>query len=187
MRNINEFAYSIANEIAPDLKEQASRCKGRNFAFILGSGTSLTAGDVREITERTDLTPIFIVFRENTEIDASRYFSRLFDSKILFPRNRSEFGAAVKECQFTVSESILGAYSSLLSHTPVYLNSKSGVCRSFIAELVAMGCSENILIPYTKNRTDIIKKVRAHDSDFSYIINKIRYRIFFEIIEAFNS
>lgn len=185
MRNINEFAYSIASEIAPDLKKEVSRCRGGSFAFVLKGGTSLTAGDVREITERTNLTPLFILLREKTEIDASRYFSRLFDSKILLVRSNSEFCSAVKECRFTVSESILGAYSSILSYTPAYLNAKSDVSRSFIAELASMGCSKNILIPYIKNRIDIIKKVRAQDSDFSYIINKIRDRICFEITEAF--
>lgn len=184
MRNINKLAFSVANEIAPDLKKRRN-INGRDcFALVLNIGSSLTIGDVREISERLTLTPVFIAFNTELEFDKSRNFSRFFDSKILIPKTKKEFYDAISECEFTVSENIAGAYFSLLSHKTSYLNAKCGVCRTFIAELISMGCSENIILPYTKNRTDIIKKVRARDSDFSYIINKIQNRISYEIIEA---
>ena len=184
MRNINKIAYSVANEIAPDLKKRKNFNGRGYFALVLNHGSSLTIGDVREIAERLALTPVFIAFNMEREFDKSRYFSRLFNSKILLPKTKNEFYNAISECEFTVSENITGAFFSLLSHKPSYLNAKCGVCRTFIAELMSMGCDENIIIPYTKNRIEIIKKVRARDSDFSYIINKIQNRISYEIIEA---
>jgi len=187
MQNINKFAYSVANEIAPDLKKRTNLFNCGCFALILNDGSSLTIGDVGEISKRLALRPVFIAFDTNGEFDRSRCFSRFFNSKVLIPKTKNEFHNAISECEFTVSENIAGAYFSLLSHKPSYLNAKFGACRTFIAELISMGCDENIIIPYTKNRTEIIKKVRVHDSDFSYIINKIQNRISYEIIEAFRT
>lgn len=187
MRNINNFSCSVANKIAPDLERRKNFNRRGYFALILNDDSSLTIGDITEISERLSLTPIFITFNMGSEFDKSRCFSKFFNSKTLMPRTKNEFQNAISECEFTVSECFYGAFLSLLSHKPSYLNTKYEICRAFIAELISMGCSEDIIIPYTKNRTGIIKKARARDSDFSYIINKIQNRISSEIIKAFKA
>lgn len=184
MRYLNELAYSVAKELAPELKT-TSQQKGKYFALILNDSCTLTVGDVREISNRVSLKPIFISIDHEDAIAKAKFFSRIFNSEHLYPKNKSALKNAISKCEFTVSESYLGSYISILSHKPSYLNIGSESSRAFFCELIFMGCEKNVVIPYTKNRTGIIKKVRAKSSDFSYIINKIKHRIRLEILKEF--
>ncbi len=184
MRYLNELAYSVAKKLAPKFNIPIYQ-KNKYYAFVLNDACTLTVGDIKEISERIALKPIFISIGSDSSIYKAKFFSRIFDSEPFFPKNKTDFKNAISKCEFTVSENLFGAYFSILAHKPSYLNMKSEANRTFIAEIILMGCGKNIVIPYTKNRTRIIKKVRAKSSDFYYVIDKIRNRIFSEIIEEF--
>jgi len=184
MRYLNDLAYSVAKELAPEFKIPVYR-KNKYFAFIINESTSLSVGDIKEISERVALKPLFMYIGSDSLISKTRFFSRKFDSKPFFLKSKTDFENAISECEFTVSENPIGAYFSILAHKSVYLNIKNEASRNFITEFISMNCGENIVIPYTKNRIGIIKKVRAKNSDFCYIIDKIRNKISKEIIEEF--
>lgn len=184
MRYLNELAYSVAKEIAPEFKIPLYQ-ENKYLAFILSESSSLSIGDIKEISERVALKPIFISMGSDRLISKARFFSRIFDSKPFFLKSKRDFENAISECEFTVSENLLGAYFSILAHKSVYLDIKTEASRHFIAEVISMDCGKNIVMPYTKNRTGIIKKVRAKSTDFFYIIDRIRNKIFTEIIEEF--
>ena len=184
MRYLNELAYSVANALTSELKMPVYR-ENKYYAFILDDSCTLTVGDIKEVSTRVSLKPVFISVGSDTSNHKAKFFSRIFNSEHLYPKNQKELRTAISKCEFTVSDSHVGAYFSILAHKPSYLNMKNDSSRMFFAEIISIGYIKNIVIPYTKNRMRIIKKVRAKSSDFSCIINKIRNRIYWEILEEF--
>ncbi len=182
MRYLNELVYSVTEKLVPELKINVCP-PNKYYAFFLSDSCTLTVGDVKEISRRVALKPLFISVDYEDAVSKAKFFSRIFNSEHLCVKNKNAFENVISKCEFTVSENHIGAYFSILAHKPSYLNMKSEASRIFFSEIISMECGENIIIPYTKNRIGIIKKVRAKGSDFSCILNKIRNRIYFEILK----
>ena len=69
---------------------------------------------------------------------------------------------------------VLLTFLSLLSHTPAYVDAGSAEIRRLIGQILKFDISQGLLIPYTKNRTEIITHPIAKSADFYGIIKKIR-------------
>ena len=186
MRNFEKiFSFSIADEIAPDILNAKDKKNASKFALILSNGETISATEIKNVQYRTGLIPLFFLARTN-EFTVSRSYARSLGASVIRPRTNIEFARAMKECEFAISEELSGAVFSLLSHTPTYINAGNAECRRFISEVVKWNVASEIIIPYTKNRTAIIRRPNVSDSDFYYAINKFRAYIDAKFHNIFN-
>lgn len=130
-----------------------------SFALMINRGDSLSPTNVTEIERRTHLSPIFITFSDGASLDISRRYAREVGAKLFMPRTADAARQIISTCNFSICEGFESAIFSLSAKIPAYVYASSPECRSFAARLCAVGISPSLLIPYTKNRTGIIKRL----------------------------
>lgn len=146
------FLYSISEEIMPDI----SAIRAERFALMLRNGESITPPQIAEIRTRTKLYPIFITHSLAGELDTSLRYARSLDSSLFIPRRATDAVRILSTCNFSICENPESAIFSIFAKVPAYLCAASSESRSFAARLCERGVSPNVLIPYTKNRTESI-------------------------------
>ncbi len=170
----NAFSCSLAEELMPDLSCLAPRAEPTKFALFLSTGESVSIYDVEEIKKKTGLTPLFFNLYENSNHKLLRSYARSLNACVVKAESRNKFALKMSDCAFSVSENASGAFLSLLSHTPVYVDAGSSECRSLVANISRFDFSSEIIIPYTKNRTSVIIPKNVKHDDFLYAVKKIR-------------
>lgn len=182
---LESFYFSLAEEITPDAPDV--RASGdKEFAVILGDGDTLSPSDIENISKRTSLSPIFFAISRDVSLDISRLYSRWLGAPLIIPRGLSESVSAMRECNFTVCENSVGALFSFISRTPAYLNSSSDGCREIIAEFSGEGFLSSVFIPYTKGRTELIKRTTVDRGLYSAEIKKLRASICTKLLGILN-
>ena len=176
MQNLKEyFSHSMAEEIVPDLSFQ--KISDSWFALILDSCETISQREIEEIKERTGLLPLFLDISQDSAREQIHSRARGLCAPVIRPRSKTEFGMALQKCNFSISEDIFGAFFSFLSDTPSYVNAGDEKCRKLIGESAKWNISSEIFVPYTKNRTAIIRRPVVYNSDFSLVKNKFRAEI----------
>lgn len=170
---LESFYFSLAEEITPDIP--SCRASGdKEFGVILGGGDTLSPSDIEKISERTSLSPVFFAISRDGSLDISRLYSRWLGAPLIIPKTISAAVSAMRECNFTITEEAVGALLSLISGTPAYLNSGSEGCREIIGEFSKDGFFSSVFIPYTKSRTELIKRVTVDRDLYEAEIKKLR-------------
>jgi hypothetical protein len=178
MKNLWEgFSYSVASELLPSLSQKNNIADRNKFALFLAGGETLAAEDVMRIRNKCCLEPVFFALTRDLELDVARSYARKLDSTVRIPKNLFEFAYALKECSFSISEDAVSGVLSFFSDTPAYLNSGSEDCRAVIGELTKHGISYPFFIPYTKNRSHLIRSITVSDNEFLRAKKKLRNRI----------
>lgn len=170
----NAFSYSIAEEIMPDLSTLYGKTNPDKFALFLKTGESLSIPEIQDIKIRTGLSPLFFEISENSSAELSRSYARGLGAPIVRVITQCKLAFALKECSFTVSEDVTGALLSFLSHTPTYVDAGCAEIRSFIGDISKYDIPADAIIPYTKNRTEIITGPITKYGFFQDAIEKIR-------------
>lgn len=172
------FSYSIANEIMPDLSSDARRDKASHFALILDFGETISKAEIEEIKKRTCLNPLFIdAFEGEERRSISSSYARRLRAPTVKPKSISELVATLTNTSFSVCENLNGAFFSFLANTPSYLNAGNEECRRFLGEICKYDIASEIVMPYTKNRTAVIRRPTVCEKDFYIAKNKFRAEI----------
>lgn len=144
------------------------------FAVILNDGASLCESDILDILRRERLRPLFFDVSRATDREILKRRARAVGARIIKPHTYDGFFRYASDCAFAVSEELCGAVLSFLSHTPVYVDASRRECRELVALFSRVPQHTNVIMPYTKNRTRIIKrKAEAPSSDLSEILKSL--------------
>ncbi len=147
------------------------------FAVILSPKRAISKKDMEKIIKRTKMSPVFFSDSSRDMLTRSRFYARIFNTGVVKTRSYAEFKRVIKDCAFTICDSPRPALFSLLSNTPAFIDSGDIGCRHLAGKAAACGCPRGIIIPYTKNRTEIINKVGATGSDFTDVILNVIRRV----------
>ena len=157
MRNFERsFSFSLSSEIMPDIEGVKSASLKTSFALILKGGESLSANEIDEIRSRTSLSPLF-VSTQSSDTALLRSYARRLGAPLVNAGESADIAKRLAGCAFSVSEEIHGALLSLLSLTPAYVDAGDTDCRRLIARTSSLDMPRGVIIPYTKNRTLIIR------------------------------
>lgn len=162
----------------PDIFHRPPVRKEDSFALMVTSGESISPPQISEIRERTGLSPVFITFSLESELDVSRRYARALGSRLFLPRSAMAVVEILSSCNFSICESEESAILSISARVPAYLSASSAPCRSFAARLLAEGISGEVIIPYTKNRTGAISTRRPQEKELARAAEVIRSVIF---------
>lgn len=168
------FLYSICEEIMPNISLIRSSVKRDSFALMIKNGETLTPSHVSDIGERNALSPIFIVLSQGLPLDLSRRYARSLGAKLVLPKSADAAAKVLSTCNFSICESAEYAIFSLSAKLPTYINASCPKCRSLTARICASGANPNVIMPYTKNRTDMICQRFTAESDFLPAIAVVR-------------
>ena len=161
MRRVKRlFSDNVSCEITPELSQIRRRRRQECFALFLCTGETLSVQDIINIQNRTGLSPLFFALARNEKLDVSRSYARSLCAQVFRPQTKYDAIRAMKACNFSISEELLGVVLSFLSHTPAYVNAGCAECRKFIGEISCLDYQDFILIPYTKNKTAHISRIQ---------------------------
>lgn len=159
-----------------------SLCKRKSdsecFALMIKNGETLSPFQISEISQRNELTPIFVTFSTDRPLDVSRLYARALGAPLFIPRSAGAASEILSSCNFSICESEESAILSISARVPVYLSASSPECRSFAARLCSVGVSQEVIIPYTKNRTGAISTRRPQEKELARAAEVIRSVIF---------
>ena len=167
------FKKMIVKRLIPEVIAKKSK-RANSFGVVLKNGETLRVQSLAEIRKRTSLSPIFFVISEGDSLDISRRYARCLGERLVFVSSLGDAVRIISETAFTVSESISGCYISFFAGTPVYLEDSSELSRSFIKEIKTSSVSEDIFIPYSKNKTEKIGNSVNKIPDFALATKKLR-------------
>jgi hypothetical protein len=145
-----------------------------SFALMMRDGESLSPHQILNIQKRTGLSPIFITYSQDGELDVSRRYARTLGATLAIPRCAAAAAELLSACNFSICESAEYAIFSLSAKLPTYINASCPKCRSLTARICASGANPNVIMPYTKNRTDMICQRFTAESDFLPAIAVVR-------------
>lgn len=151
------------------------------FAVVTEIGTKRCSDDFVSISARTQLSPIFISLSYGDAFRVARGMSRKLGAPISIPECFEDFKRAIESSAFSVCDGIHGAFLSLLSHTPTYLDVERRDAREMIATFTAASVERAVLLPYERSRMHKIKKVGVRDSDFISVFKNAQQNIEAEI------
>ena len=186
-----EFAKKYAKRTAlmPDmcflLGGQNRRSEsGNSFAWIVSKRSAVPISDVLNISLERKLTPIAVILNPN---DTSRRIEiEKHGIAIYAPNSFEEFAAAVKNCEFSISERLHGAIFSLLCHIPSYITADTVKNRALLSEIDKLKIKNVPLISYRPECVTAKKEIGVQDSDFNYLIDLMRRRIYCALNEIFD-
>ncbi len=146
----------------------------KDFALMLSDGNSLSLSEIKEIINKTSLSPLFFRWQGNSKTDKTNRYIRFFGASQVTVGSLNDFNKLTRNVAFAITDCSWGIIPSILSHTPLYVDARESESRRLISTLMECVNIEKILTPFSKNITDKINKVGANSSDFEYVINTLK-------------
>lgn len=182
-----EYDLKIAGKLCqearlmPDLcftlSEKSYQSAKKRFLWIVSSREEISIEEIKRIASMRNLTPVAALMFPGEE---KTIIGKLRDEKIEFytPRDFNAFSEVVSSAEFTVSERLHGAIFSLICHTPSYLTAYACKNKALIDEIEKLSYNDKLLLPYDYDSVCEKKEIGVQDSDFNYVIQFLKEKIY---------
>lgn len=147
------------------------------IAFIISKNGSLDAPSIREFARTSNLKPLIISIFDREDKERAGKLSRELSAPLYLIKSREELLSILSRCTVTVSERLHGAVFSILSKTPVFLDTARSKCEALVkeCELVARKCgAKNPVLPLSSFSRPLCSSLDFQSEDFDRIIGELR-------------
>ena len=147
------------------------------IGFIISKSGSVGAHLISELSRTSNLKPVIISIFDREDRDRACKLSRELSAPLYLIKGRDELLSILSRCSITVSERLHGAIFSILSKTPVFLDTARSKCEALAkeCELVARKCgAKNPVLPLSSFSRPLCSSLDFNSEDFDRIIAELR-------------